>query len=102
MMGRLLTLLLVCCYSFACGQHLFEVNKGTIKFNSRAPQELIHASSDNLKGAIDLEKKTSRNLYRRRMTVLLADHNIKIPKVVYSKLAPEINVSVNATLVQRN
>ena len=182
MMGRLLTLLLVCCSSFASGQNLFEVNKGTIKFNSRAPQELIHASSDNLKGAIDLEKKTfafkigissflgfnsplqrehfnenymetdvfpeatymgkiiedvdltkdgsyvvrakgklrihgveqeriirstivskqGKLFIESEFVVLLADHNIKIPKVVYSKLAPEINVSVNATLVQRN
>ena len=32
-------------------------------------------------------------------TVLLADHGIKIPKVVYNKLAAEINVSLKSTLI---
>ncbi len=30
--------------------------------------------------------------------VLLADYNIKIPRIVYDKLSPQINVSVNAVL----
>lgn len=34
--------------------------------------------------------------------VSLADHGIKIPRVVDEKLAPDINVSVAATLMQRN
>lgn len=34
--------------------------------------------------------------------VLLLDHRIKIPRVVYDKLAPEIAVTVNATLVPRS
>ena len=34
-------------------------------------------------------------------TVLLADHSIKIPRIVSDKLSPEINVSVNAVLVKR-
>jgi polyisoprenoid-binding protein YceI len=33
--------------------------------------------------------------------VLLSDHNIPIPKVVYQKLANEIKVDVNATLEPR-
>jgi hypothetical protein len=33
--------------------------------------------------------------------VLLADHDIKIPRVVYDKLSPEINVSVNAQLLPK-
>ena len=168
--------------SLASAQKVFEVSKGTIVFNSAAPQELIHASSDALKGVIDPKKKTfafkigissflgfnsplqrehfnenymetdifpeavyqgkiiedvdlskdgsytirtkgklrihgveQERIIRSTLTskqgkltvesdfvVLLADHNIKIPKLVNSKLAPEINVSVNATLVQRN
>lgn len=34
-------------------------------------------------------------------SVLLIDHNIKIPRVVNEKLAPEISVTVNATLALR-
>ncbi len=34
-------------------------------------------------------------------TVLLADHNIKIPRIVSDKLSPEINVSVNAVLIKK-
>jgi hypothetical protein len=34
-------------------------------------------------------------------SVLLSDHNIPIPKVVYQKLANEIKVDVNATLEPR-
>lgn len=181
-MGRILTFIWVFCCSFASAQQVYEVSSGTIEFNSKAPQELIHASSDNLKGAIDLERKTfafkigissfmgfnsplqrehfnenymetevfpeasysgkiiedvdltKDGVYQVRakgklrihgveqeriirstiiskrgrvsiqsdFVVLLADHNIKIPKVVYSKLSPEINVTVNATMVQRN
>lgn len=33
--------------------------------------------------------------------VLLADYNIKIPRIVYDKLSPEINVSINAILLPR-
>ena len=32
--------------------------------------------------------------------VLLADHNIKIPRIVSDKLSPEINVAVNVVLTQ--
>jgi len=34
-------------------------------------------------------------------SVLLIDHNIKIPRVVYEKLAPEISVTVNALMDKR-
>jgi len=34
-------------------------------------------------------------------TVMLADHNIKIPRIVSDKLSPEINVSVDAMLVPK-
>jgi polyisoprenoid-binding protein YceI len=33
-----------------------------------------------------------------KFTVLLEDHNIKIPRVVYQKISPEIDVTINATL----
>jgi hypothetical protein len=34
--------------------------------------------------------------------VLLADHNIKIPRIVSDKLSPEINVSVSAVLASKS
>jgi hypothetical protein len=34
-------------------------------------------------------------------TVLLADHNIKIPRIVSDKLSPEINVTINASLIHK-
>jgi polyisoprenoid-binding protein YceI len=37
---------------------------------------------------------------RADFTVLLADHQIKIPKVVYQKIAEEISVSINALLTR--
>lgn len=37
-----------------------------------------------------------------RFTVPLADHSIKIPRVVYEKLSPEIKVHVVASLEARN
>lgn len=159
-------------------EKVFQTLKGTIQFKSEAPMELIKASSKELAGAIDSEKKqfsfrvkirtfqgfngntqkehfnenylesdkypeasfkgkiiedvdfTKDGNYELRakgkllihgvsqeriikcdvvvkgnlltiqskFTVLLSDHNIPIPKVVYQKLANEIQVDVNATL----
>lgn len=157
---------------------IYQVKNGSIDFYSNAPKELIQASSDRLKGAVDIARHTfafkiamtsfmgfnsplqrehfnenymetsmfpdatftgkiieatdfstdgeyqvrakgrltihgvSRErtikvnlvVKKQRMsvtsdfTVLLADHDIKIPRVVYNKLAAEINVSLKATL----
>ena len=38
---------------------------------------------------------------KSNFTVLLADHNIPIPKVVHEKLASEIKVEVNSELKVR-
>jgi len=38
---------------------------------------------------------------RSNFTVLLADHNIPIPKVVYEKLASEIKVDIKADLIKK-
>jgi hypothetical protein len=181
-MGRYILIALLLLPFYSPAQGVYELNNGTIRFHSDAPQELIRASSDQLKGAIDVNKRTfafkigigsflgfnsplqrehfnenymettffpeasysgkiiedidltkdgeyvvrakgklkihgveQERIIRSVITskrgrisiqsdfvVLLADHNIKIPKVVDNKLAPEINVSVNALLVQRN
>ena len=167
----------------ACfGQQVYETTSGVVRFHSDAPQELIKASSNQLKGIIDIRKKTFafrvgissflgfnsplqrehfnenymetsffpeasfsgkiieeidlsrdgeyvirakgkmkihgveqeriiRSLVVRKngkisiqsdFIVLLADHSIKIPRLVSEKLSPEINVSVNANFVQKN
>lgn len=160
---------------------IYQTVNGTITFRSEAPLELIRAASDQLIGAIDIDKKnftfkilmrsfqgfnsplqkehfnenyvesdkfpeasfkgkiiedqdlTVDGTYELRakgfltihgvsqeriikssvtvnnktitlkssFSVLLSDHNIPIPKVVYQKLANEIKVDVNATLEPR-
>lgn len=49
----------------------------------------------------DLTVKNNIITLRSNFTVLLSDHNIPIPKVVYQKLANEIKVEVNTTLQPR-
>ncbi len=157
---------------------IYIINKGTVRFYSEAKQELISASSDQIKGAIDMSKKSflfkigiasfigfnnplqrehfnenymetdrypeatysgkiiedvdvSKNgeydvrskgklkihgIERERIIkahitckngmikiecnfiVPLAEHDIKIPRIVMDKLAPDINVTVTAIL----
>lgn len=166
-----------------CAQaQIFEVFDGNVRFHSNAPQELIRAESNKLRGAIDLDRNTfafrvrmntfegfnsplqqehfnenymESNIfpealfsgkiiedvdlrregnYRVRakgkmqihgfaqecivyahvlsaknkidiqadFVVTLADYNIKIPRLVYDKLAPQINVAVQASLRPRS
>ena len=159
-------------------QHIYNANDGVVLFHSNAPHELIRASSDKLKCALDIQKKQFAfrlsiksfmgfnnplqrdhfnesymeseryaeatfsgkiiedvdlskdgdysvrakgklnihgieqeriikghvNTKNGKITiqadfiVSLADHSIKIPRVVYDKLAPDISVTVNAVL----
>jgi hypothetical protein len=161
---------------------IYEVSAGSISFNSNAPKELIHASSDKLKGYIDAGKRifafkleiasfngfnsplqrehfnenymessvfpnavyvgkiiedadiTKDGVYKVRakgklkihgveqeriinsvvetkggkieirsdFIVPLAEHSIKIPRIVYEKLAHDINVTVSATLMPKS
>ena len=167
--------------SFKDPVNIFNISKGNITFTSDAPLELITASSNELKGLIETEKKQfafsvrvrsfkgfnsgfqkdhfnenylERDKYpdatfsgkiiedvdftkntvisvrakgkltvhgvpkeriikgdmtikngaifiKSNFTVLLADHNIPIPKVVHEKLASEIKVEVNSELKVR-
>ncbi|HRH59266.1 MAG TPA: YceI family protein [Chitinophagaceae bacterium] len=48
-----------------------------------------------------LTVKNKKISIKSGFTVLLSDHNIPIPKVVYQKLANEINVDISATLELR-
>lgn len=49
----------------------------------------------------DLNIKNGVVSVKSNFTVLLADHNISIPKVVHEKLASEIKVEVRADLVNK-
>ncbi|NTW23473.1 MAG: YceI family protein [Lentimicrobium sp.] len=157
---------------------LYSTATGNIKIKSEAPLELIEASSNELKGVIDISKKTFSFAVQNRsikgfnsplqqehfhenyiettkypattfkgkiieqvdfsmdgkyevrakgilnihgvdqeriikanieiknklillnssFTVPLSDHNITIPKIVYQKIAEEVNINVNASL----
>lgn len=183
-MIRSLFLIACCCFclpAFSQDAGLFLVREGEIRFHSEAPQELIRAASGELKGALDIRKKTFvfripitsfqgfnsplqrehfnenymetirfpeavfagkiiedvdfakdgtyqvrakgrlvvHGLEQERIipskvvvkgdkitvssefVVLLADHNIKIPRVVAEKLSPEIKVSMTASMQPR-
>ena len=67
--------------------------KGKLKIHGIEQERIIRSVIISRKGRISIQSD---------FVVLLADHNIKIPKVVNNKLAPEISVSVNASLLQRN
>ncbi|OSZ79096.1 hypothetical protein CAP35_12845 [Chitinophagaceae bacterium IBVUCB1] len=157
---------------------VYEMQSGMIRFYSDAPQELIRATSRQLKGALDIKKKTfafkvsnasfegfnsplqrehfnenyietevfpessftgkiiedadigkdgeyklrakgklkihgveqeriidveirtkgNKMIVHAEFFVSLYDHNIKIPKVVYDKLAPDIHVTVGGSM----
>ncbi|RYD57329.1 MAG: YceI family protein [Sphingobacteriales bacterium] len=178
----LILIVLMAISSIAIAQDIYEVSTGSISFNSKAPQELINASSPQLKGVVDARKKTfvfkinvasfqgfnsplqqehfnenymetnkfpeasyagkiiedvnllvdgtydvrvkgklkihgleQERIINSRIVVKngkisiasdfivsLADYSIKIPRVVYDKLAPDINVTIAATLLPKH
>ena len=63
--------------------------KGKLNVHGLQQERIIKATITNKEGKIKLVSE---------FVVSLADHDIKIPRVVYDKLAPDINVRVNATL----
>lgn len=74
--------------------NMYEVRaKGILNIHG-VPQERIIKSEMTIKNGVITIKSN--------FTVLLADHNIPIPKVVHEKLASVINVEVNAELKQGN
>ncbi|WP_225975349.1 YceI family protein [Panacibacter ginsenosidivorans] len=173
--------LLTGCFGFVQAQSIYQTVSGKISFSSEAPLELIRASSDQLAGLLDNDKrtfsfkinirsfqgfnsplqkehfnenymesdrfpqasfsgkiieevdlnkdgeyevrakglltihgvaqeriiKTNVSVKNKKITikgnfsVLLSDHNIPIPIVVYKKLANEIKVEVNTILEPR-
>lgn len=47
---------------------------------------------------VDVKSKDGKVVIHAEFIVSLGDHNIKIPKVVYDKLAPDIHVSVSGSM----
>ena len=179
-MGRLLLIVVLGCFCISSGraQEIYELSESKVEFHSEAPQELISAVSTNMKGAIDVSKKSfafkigiasfmgfnsplqrehfnesymesnifpeaafsgkiiedvdfsidgvysvrakgklkihgieKERIIKALVTVkgkaiyitsnfmeALSEHNIRIPRVVSEKLAPDISVSVKASL----
>ena len=63
--------------------------KGKLNIHGMEQERIIKGHVVTKNGKISLHAE---------FTVSLADHNIKIPRVVYDKLAPDISVTVNAVL----
>jgi YceI-like domain len=63
--------------------------KGRLNIHGVAQERIIKS---------DLTIKNGQVTIKSNFTVLLADHNIPIPKVVHEKLASEIKVEVNAVM----
>jgi polyisoprenoid-binding protein YceI len=66
--------------------------KGKLHIHGLDQERIIRAHITTRKGVVNISSD---------FTVTLADYDIKIPRVVYDKLAPEIKVSVNASLQPR-
>lgn len=179
---RLVFIVCFCsCWLRPFAQDIYELKNGNIQFSSIAPKEFIRASSVNLKGVVDFQKKTfvfkirvssfigfnspmqkehfnesyleteqypdavfwgkiiedidihkdgdyairakgkltihgieqdriipvqvkvknEKMQIRADFIISLADHSIKVPRVVNDKLAADINVMVTGTLTRR-
>jgi len=67
--------------------------KGKFRIHGLQQERIIKAHVSTQKGIMTITSD---------FTVTLADYNIKVPRVVYDKLAPEIKVSINASLAPRS
>ena len=59
----------------------------------------VHGVSQERIIKVNLTIKKNQITAQSAFTVMLADHNITIPKVVHEKLASEIKVEIDADLV---
>ncbi len=73
---------------------LYEVVKGEISFRSEAPKELISASSDQLKGLIDVQKRTFA--FKIQMSSFLG-FNSRLQQEHYNENYLETNQFTDAT-----
>ncbi len=71
-------------------------------YNIRAKGNLtVHGVVQERIIKVDLTVKEKSVAVKSNFTVLLADHNITIPKVVHEKLASEIKLEVKAELIEQ-
>jgi len=71
-------------------------------YNVRAKGNLtIHGVTQERIIKSELQVKNKIVYLKSNFSVLLADHNVTIPKVVHEKLASEIYIEVKATLVSK-
>jgi hypothetical protein len=63
--------------------------KGVLELHGVQQERIIKGTITVTADAIQIHSQFS---------VLLEDHNIKIPRIVYQKISPEINVTIDATL----
>lgn len=67
--------------------------KGILNLHGIAQERII-------KGTIEVKNQTIH--VHSQFSVLLEDHNIKIPRVLYQKISPEIEVNIDAFLKPTN
>lgn len=66
--------------------------KGNLSLHGVAQERIIKCDLTIKNGVVGI---------RSNFTVLLADHNIPVPKVVHEKLASEIKIEVKANLIEK-
>ena len=66
--------------------------KGKLKIHGVEQERIIKAFINCKKGKLTVKSDFS---------ILLADYNIKIPRIVSDKLSPTIDVSINCSLLPR-
>ncbi len=73
------------------GQHIVRA-KGKLNIHGKEQERIIKSQ---------LIVDGNKIHIRTDFTILLADHDIRIPKIVYQKIAEEVNVHVDAILVRK-
>jgi len=66
--------------------------KGKLKIHGKEMERIIRCIATVENGTVKVES---------HFTILLSDHNIKVPKVVHEKIASEIFVDIEATLTKK-
>ena len=106
----LLIVVMILLQGYSIRQTIYTTNTGTIHFSSEAPMELINATSKELKGAIDADKKTFAfrvriNSFEGFNSPLQKEHfnenymeTEKLPEALFSgKIIEDVNLSVNGS-----
>ena len=104
-----LLLLIIAQAYISFSQPVREITKGNIHFNSNAPNEIIKASSNQLKGVLDLTKKTfafkvAVSSFEGFNSPLQKEHfnenymeSFNYPEITFSgKIIEDVNLAANA------